>query len=103
MFTDFKSDLYPLGEMLEMHGGCGDGQYICEYDRKTILKARQTLKEIEEQNDERTEEQEQVVSKEKYWICGCGQPNGWETKSCRWNSRLCTPMPDKNSDPHPAP
>ena len=45
MFTDQKSDLFPLGEMLVIHGGCGDGQYICEYDRKTIVKARQCLNE----------------------------------------------------------
>jgi hypothetical protein len=47
MFTDQKSSAFPLGEMMVMHGGNGNGQYICEYKLETIKKARQCLKELE--------------------------------------------------------
>ena len=39
-FTDQKSLAFPKGEMLRMHGGCGNGQFICEYNFETIKRAR---------------------------------------------------------------
>lgn len=46
MFTDARSSAFPRGEMLQMHGGNGDGNYYCVYNRETIIKARNVLKKI---------------------------------------------------------
>ena len=46
MFTDQKSSSFPNGEMISMHGGNGNGQYICEYNYETIEKARMVLGKI---------------------------------------------------------
>jgi hypothetical protein len=48
MFTDQKNDTFPNGEMIRMHGGCGDGNYICEYNFSTIEKARKLLKKVKD-------------------------------------------------------
>lgn len=50
MFTDQKTSITPKGEMLRMYGKDGCNTFICEYDIKTITKAREILKKgIKEQ------------------------------------------------------